>query len=52
MPPPSDFATPRHAIQALVVDDDSFQLELLSDILRGIGVPDISIAASGAQALA
>lgn len=52
MPPLSDFAIPRSAIQALVVDDDSFQRELISDILRGIGVPDITTAASGAQALA
>ena len=51
MPSLSDFATPRSAIQALVVDDDSFQLALISDILRGLGVLEISTAASGAQAL-
>jgi len=52
MPPLSDPATPRSAIHALVVDDDSFQLALISDILHGMGVPDITTAASGAQALA
>ncbi len=51
MLPLSDFATPRSAIQALLVDDDSFQLALISDILRGIGVAEITTAASGAQAL-
>ena len=52
MPSLSDLAMPRSAIQALVVDDDSFQLALISDILSGMGVHDISTAASGAQALA
>lgn len=45
-------ATPRSAISALVVDDDSFQLELMGDILFGLGVMDVTTAASGAQALA
>lgn len=52
MSPTSDFAIARSAIQALVVDDDSFQLALITDVLRAMGVPDITAAASGTQALA
>ena len=42
---------PRHTLQVLVVDDDSFQLALLADILQALGVTDVTTVASGAQAL-
>lgn len=41
----------RHELKVLLVDDDSFQLELISEILRGLGVTNITQASSGAQAL-
>ena len=41
----------RNALKVLLVDDDSFQLELISDILKSLGITDITLAASGAQAL-
>jgi CheY-like chemotaxis protein len=41
----------RHDLKVLLVDDDSFQLELISEVLRGLGIHDITTAASGAQAL-
>lgn len=41
----------RSALKVLLVDDDSFQLELISEILQGLGVVDITQASSGAQAL-
>ena len=46
-------ATPssRKNLKVLLVDDDSFQLELMSEILRGLGVLDITTASSGALAL-
>ena len=42
---------PRSALKVLVVDDDTFQLALMSEILQGLGVSDVSTAESGAQAL-
>jgi CheY-like chemotaxis protein len=50
---PSTVAKPlgRQTLKVLLVDDDSFQLELMSEILRGLGVIDITTASSGAQAL-
>ena len=46
-------ATPisRNALKVLLVDDDSFQLEMISGILQGLGLADITQAASGEQAL-
>jgi CheY-like chemotaxis protein len=41
----------RDALRVLVVDDDPFQLEVNSDLLRAIGVCDITTAASGDLAL-
>ena len=41
----------RSAIRALLVDDDSFQLELITEILRSLGLSDITAASSGEQAL-
>ena len=37
--------------RVLVVDDDSFQLELISGLLRGLGLVDVTTAASGESAL-
>lgn len=39
------------AIRVLVVDDDVFQLEVIADLLRGLGVWDITTAASGELAM-
>ena len=41
----------RNALKVLLVDDDSFQLELISGILEGLGVTDITSANSCEQAL-
>ncbi len=37
--------------KVLLVDDDPFQLELISGILSDLGIKDITAAGSGAQAL-
>lgn len=39
------------ALKVLVVDDDPFQLEFIADVLRSLGVIDITLAASSEQAL-
>ncbi len=44
-------ALPLNALKVLVVDDDSFQLALMTDILTVLGVSDITTASSGALAL-
>jgi CheY-like chemotaxis protein len=44
-------APSRKNLKVLLVDDDSFQLELMSDILRGLGILDITTASSGPLAL-
>jgi len=51
--PPSSANTPisRNALKVLLVDDDSFQLELISGILEGLGLTDVTQASSGEQAL-
>lgn len=41
----------RDALRVLVVDDDPFQLEVIAETLRALGVSDIAIAASGELAL-
>ncbi len=41
----------RSALKVLLVDDDSFQLEMISGVLQGLGVTAITQAPSGAQAL-
>jgi CheY-like chemotaxis protein len=50
---PSANPTPisRNALKVLIVDDDSFQIKLISGILQGLGVSDIISATSGDQAL-
>ncbi|MES2878527.1 MAG: response regulator [Pseudomonadota bacterium] len=49
-PPPRPHLS-RNELKVLLVDDDSFQLELISEILRGLGINSITQASSGAQAL-
>lgn len=56
MPPP--LAKPitarlssRRDLKVLLVDDDSFQRELISEILLGLGVGEVATAASGSEAL-
>jgi CheY-like chemotaxis protein len=57
MPPHSSLSKPapvhlsRSELKVMLVDDDSFQLELISEILKSLGIVDITLAASGAQAL-
>ena len=52
IPNPSHTAhVSRSDLKVLLVDDDSFQLELISEIFRGLGATDITLASSGAQAL-
>lgn len=41
----------RDALKVLVVDDDPFQLAIIADALRGLGLRDIIEAASGESAL-
>jgi CheY-like chemotaxis protein len=41
----------RSALKALLVDDDPFQLDLMTEILRGLGVSDITQATGGTVAL-
>jgi CheY-like chemotaxis protein len=41
----------RDAIRALVVDDDPLQLELNADLLKALGVSNVTTAASGELAL-
>jgi CheY-like chemotaxis protein len=41
----------RDALRVLVVDDDPLQLEINADLLRALGVVDITTAASGDLAL-
>ncbi len=43
---------PHSTRKVLVVDDDTFQCELLADILKELGVLEVTTAASGALALA
>lgn len=41
----------RLALKVLLVDDDSFQLELMTEILRDLDIQDVTPAASGEAAL-
>jgi CheY-like chemotaxis protein len=40
------------AIRSLVVDDDQFMLEFIGDMLRDLGVKEVTTATDGTQALA
>lgn len=48
---PTATAKNRNALKVLVVDDDPFQLAIIADALRGLGLRDIIEAASGESAL-
>lgn len=39
------------ALKVLVVDDDAFQLEFIADVLRSLGVHDITLATNTDQAV-
>lgn len=41
----------RNMLRVLVLDDDDFQLEMTTEILRGLGLSGITTASSGGQAL-
>jgi CheY-like chemotaxis protein len=41
----------RNTVKTLLVDDDPFQLEMISGILEGLGLTDITQAASGEKGL-
>lgn len=41
----------RSALKVLLVDDDSFQLALITEILHSLGIVDITAASSGEKAL-
>lgn len=49
--PPGAAPLSRTTTRTLLVDDDSFQLEMISGILQGLGLADITQASSGAKAL-
>ena len=49
--PPGAAPLTRSTIKALLVDDDSFQLEMISGILEGLGVTEITQASSGEKGL-
>lgn len=48
---PTATAKNREALKVLVVDDDPFQLAIIADALRGLGLRDIIEAVSGENAL-
>jgi CheY-like chemotaxis protein len=41
----------RSMLRVLLVDDDDFQIDAITEILRGLGVRDIACASSGTEAL-
>lgn len=49
--PPRNPPKTRDLLRVLVVDDDPLQLEINADLLRGLGVVDITTASSGDLAL-
>lgn len=42
----------RGSMKVLVVDDDDFQIDLMTELLRELGVTDVASAANGRDALA
>jgi CheY-like chemotaxis protein len=50
-PLPAYRSKSRDQLKVLVVDDDPFQLEFVSDILRSLGLSQITAATSGDKAL-
>jgi CheY-like chemotaxis protein len=49
--PKSTSARSRHTLRVLAIDDDSFQLDLLAELLRGMDISDITGVTSGADAM-
>jgi CheY-like chemotaxis protein len=49
--PPATVSVGRAALKVLVVDDDSFQLELITGILSGLGIKNVTVALGATQAL-
>lgn len=49
--PSSAVPISRNDLKVLLVDDDSFQLELISGIFQGLGISNVTTAASGEKAL-
>ncbi|NVO07453.1 MAG: response regulator [Rhodoferax sp.] len=51
-PQPSTSTPPsRQALKVLVIDDDSFQLSLLSELLRGLGIAGVTCVSSGREGM-
>ena len=48
---PGTAALTRHTTKVLLVDDDSFQLEMISGMLEDLGLTDITQASSGEKGL-
>lgn len=49
---PISFVGQNHLLSVLLVDDDHFMLEFISDILRDLGVANITTAADGTRGIA
>jgi CheY-like chemotaxis protein len=50
--PKNDLSNPnKSSLSVLLVDDDAFQIDLISEILRGLDIINISPASSGEKAL-
>lgn len=49
--PSHHFAQSRSSVRALIVDDDAFQLDLLTQVLRASGVLDVATANSAEMGL-
>jgi len=49
--PPAPLIPNRSKVSALVVDDDAFQLDLLPQVLRAVGVMDVTTANSAEKGL-
>ena len=48
---PTTKPTNRNQLKVLLVDDDSFQLDLMTEILKGLGIPDVTEVTSGPKGL-
>lgn len=49
---PSEFSISNRSMHVLLVDDDDFMLELIADMLRDLGVENITTAADGKKGFA
>ena len=48
---PTTKPTNRNQLKVLLVDDDSFQLDLMTEILKGLGISDVTEVTSGPKGL-